>query len=84
VLASQAFPKNRPETIQISIERIKEICEAFFLPQEMVSENLKNIYKGLSDKSFWIALSDIHSITNGKLKDWEKVEDCSLNEEFGH
>lgn len=84
MLASQAFPKNRSQTIQFSIERIQEICEAFLLPQEVVSENLKNIYKGLSDKSFWIALSDIHSITKGKLKDWKKVEDCNIDEQFDH
>jgi len=82
MLASRTFPKNRTEELKYSIERIQEICEAFLLPQEMVSDNLKNIYNGLSDKLFWIALSDIHSITKGKLKDMEKVEDCSLDKPF--
>ena len=82
MLPAQVFPKVRKEEVENSIERIREICEAFLLPQEMVSENLKDIYNGLSDKLFWIALSDIHSITKGKLKDWEKGDDCSLTEQF--
>jgi hypothetical protein len=75
LVSNQTFPKNRTHEIQESIERIQEICEAFLLPQEIVSANLKDMYKGLSDKSFWIALSDIHSITKGKLKDWKPEDD---------
>ncbi len=71
MLSAKAFPTvNKKKEIDFSVETIKEICEAFLLPQEIASENIKNIYKGLSDKSFWIALSDIHSITKGKLTDY--------------
>jgi hypothetical protein len=48
-------------------------------PQEIASKNLQEIYQGLADKTFWIALADIHSITKGKLEDY----DCSEKIELG-
>ena len=81
MLKTQAFP-NADKEIKNSVEIMKEICEAFLLPQEMANENLKNIYKGLSDKSFWIALSDIHSITKGKLSNYGMSEEKSDEWEF--
>lgn len=79
-MLASTFPKNSEKELQELILKIKEICEAFILPQEMVAENLKDIYKGLSDKSFWIALADIHSIADGKLTDWKNCE--SAKEDF--
>jgi len=74
MLPSDALSRIEPKRIQDCVETIKEIREAFLLPPKIVAQDLNSIHKALSDRSFWIALSDIHSITKGKLKDWDLTE----------
>ena len=69
------FCQSIEEILKRNISSANEIFNALMTPHQIISSKMYELYEAFSDKLFWLALTDIHSITSGKLKDWVEEEE---------
>jgi len=74
--------KNLQKEINKTLMTLEKILKAFDMPQKLVKTEIESIQQIFADRLFWFALSDIHTITSGKLKDWKENDEDLLEGEI--
>jgi len=82
MLVPMLWRKNLPEEINKTLMNLEKIRKAFEIPQKVVKADIENVQHVFTDRLFWLALSDIHAITSGKLKDWKENDEDLLEGEI--